>query len=114
MSEGCIFCRIVAGELSAEFVYKDDEIVAFRDIHPGAPVHVLVIPTAHIASLAEIVAQHGQVAGRLLQAAAQIARDLGVEGRGYRTTINTGPDSGSEVGHLHLHILAGRQMGAMG
>lgn len=114
MSESCIFCRIVTGEIPADFVYKDDEVVAFKDIHPRAPVHVLVIPTSHIDSLAEVRAENGQLAGRLLQVAAQIARNLGVEGRGYRTTINTGPESGSEVAHLHLHVLAGRQMRGMG
>jgi len=110
----CIFCRIVTGELPADFVYKDEEVVAFRDIHPRAPVHVLVIPTAHIDSLAQVRAEHQMLAGRLLQVVAEIARDLGVEERGYRTVINTGPESGSEVAHLHLHVLAGRQMRAMG
>lgn len=114
MSESCIFCRIVTGELPADFVYKDDEIVAFKDIRPRAPVHVLVIPTRHVDSLPELRAGHGELAARLLQTAATIARDLGVEGRGYRVTINTGPESGSEVAHLHLHILGGRQLGAMG
>ncbi len=112
--DSCIFCRIVAGSVPATFVYQDDEIVAFDDIHPRAPTHVLVIPRRHVDSLAMLRAEDQAVAGKLLTSAAVIARDLGVEQRGYRVVINTGPESGSEVSHLHLHILAGRQLGGMG
>ncbi len=114
MAEDCIFCKIVAGQLPADFVHRAGDIVAFRDIHPRAPVHVLVIPTEHIGSLTDLRAEHSDLAAKLLRTAAEIARELGVEGRGYRVTVNTGPESGSEVAHLHLHILGGRQMGAMG
>ena len=114
MADSCIFCRIVSGELPADVVYQDDQLLAFKDIHPRAPVHVLVVPRQHIDSLATLRVEHGALAGHLLQATAGIARALGVEEPGYRVAINTGPESGSEVAHLHLHILAGRQMGNMG
>ncbi len=114
MSEDCIFCRIVVGEIPADFVYKDDEVVAFKDINPKAPTHVLVIPTEHIDSLAPLKAEHANLAGHLPQTTAKIARDLGVERSGYRVVANTGPDSLSEVAHLHLHILAGRRLSGMG
>lgn len=114
MADDCIFCRIVTGEIPAEVVYKDDSVVAFKDIHPVAPVHVLVVPAEHIDSLASLRVEHGTLAAHLLQTAAEVARDLGVEESGYRVTMNTGPDSRSEVAHLHLHIIAGRRLSGMG
>ena len=114
MADDCIFCRIVTGEIPADFVYKDDTIVAFKDIRPVAPVHVLVVPTEHIDSLASLRVEHGTLASHLLQTAAEVARNLGVEESGYRVAMNTGPDSGAEVAHLHLHIIAGRRLREMG
>ncbi len=114
MSDLCIFCRIVAGEVPAEFVHQDDQVVAFRDTRPAAPVHVLVIPREHVDSLATLQASHREVAGRLLEVTAEVARGEGLAERGYRVAINTGPESGSEVLHLHLHVLGGKQMRAMG
>ena len=102
----CIFCRVVAGEIPANLVYEDKQVVAFPDIHPQAPVHVLIVPRAHVKSLAEL--QDGDLAGRLLLAVGEVARREGVAERGFRTVINTGPESGQTVPHLHLHLLAGR------
>ena len=114
MAESCIFCRIIAGEIPGQFVHQDDRVVAFRDINPRAPVHVLVVPREHIQSLATLTPAHQELSGRLIEVAAEVARTEGVAERGFRVTINTGPESGSEVAHLHLHVLAGRQMHAMG
>ena len=114
MADSCIFCRIISGEIPGDFVYQNDHIVAFRDIAPREPLHVLVVPKQHIESLAALTADQRDIAGQLLEAAALVARQEGVAQRGYRIAINTGPDSGSEVAHLHLHVLAGRQMGSMG
>lgn len=113
-SDGCVFCRILAGEIPGDFVYQDDHVAAFRDINPRAPVHVLVVPRRHIESVGTLAEEDREVAGRLLQAAAEVARRAGVDGRGFRVVANTGAESGSEVAHLHLHVLGGRQMRGMG
>ena len=102
----CIFCRIAAGEIPAKLVYEDEQVVAFPDMHPQAPVHVLIVPRAHVNSLAEL--QDGELAGRLLLAVGEVARREGVAERGFRTVVNTGPEGGQTVPHLHLHLLAGR------
>lgn len=104
--EACIFCRIAAGELKTEFVYADETAVAFRDIQPQAPVHVLLVPRVHIASLHETGDE--RLLGHLLAAAKQIAATLGLDD--YRLVINTGPRAGQSVFHLHLHLLGGRTM----
>lgn len=105
----CIFCKIVAGEIPSKKVFEDDSVLAFHDIDPKAPKHILVIPKKHLASLAE--AQPGDVAllGHLLASASAIAREHGL-GKGYRVVISTGPEGGQTVDHLHLHLLGGRQM----
>ncbi len=105
----CIFCRIAAGELAADVLYSDDQAVAFRDIQPQAPTHVLVIPRAHWRSLADVPAGQQTVLGHLLEVCRGLAARLGCDG-GYRVVINTGPDGGQAVDHLHLHILGGRPM----
>lgn len=102
----CIFCRIVAGEIPATKVFEDEHILAFRDIHPQAPVHVLVIPKMHIPSLAECTAEHSQILGYLMSRVPQIAAEQGCA-EGFRSIINTGRVGGQEVYHLHLHILGG-------
>lgn len=104
----CIFCRIAAGELPTDLVYEDEEVVAFRDIQPAAPVHVLVVPREHLASLDELEERHEALGGRLLRAVAEVARREGVAEGGYRTVVNTGKDGGQTVPHLHLHLLAGK------
>ena len=114
MAESCIFCRILSGEIPGQFVYQDEHVAAFRDIHPVAPVHVLVVPREHVESLAKATPGQRDLLGRLLEAAAQVARQEQLADKGYRTVINTGVESGSEVAHLHVHVLGGRQMQAMG
>jgi histidine triad (HIT) family protein len=109
MADQCLFCRIVRGEIPAKIVHETEHTVAFADINPQAPLHVLVIPREHVASLAE--ATDPALVGRLALAAADIARRDGVEASGYRTVINTNGDAGQTVFHLHLHLLAGRRLG---
>ena len=109
MSADCLFCRIVRGEIPAKLVAATDECIAFRDINPQAPVHVLVIPRDHVASLDEL--RDGALLGRVGLFAADIARREGIAGSGYRTVINTGSDGGQSVGHLHMHLLGGRKLG---
>ena len=112
--EGCLFCRIVAGEIPAKLVHQDDHVVAFRDVNPQAPEHVLVIPRAHVATLAEVSAdEHGRdVLGNLFAGAAAAARALGLdETSGYRLVVNCGERAGQSVFHLHVHLLSGRRFG---
>ena len=109
MAESCLFCRIVAGEIPAARVAETDDCIAFRDINPQAPVHVLVIPREHVASLD--TASDPAMIGRLALLAARIARDEGIAESGYRTVINTNADAGQTVFHVHLHLLGGRHLG---
>ena len=102
----CIFCKIVAGQIPAKKVFEDEELLAFHDIHPWAPVHVLVVPRVHLASLAEAGPEHEALLGRMLGLAPRLMRQLGVD-NGFRTVINTGRDGGQEVPHLHMHVLGG-------
>ena len=104
----CIFCRIAAGELPAELLYEDEQAVAFRDTHPQAPTHVLVIPRRHLNSLAASQAADRELLGHLLRVVVEVAERLGIGTRGWRTVINTGDDGGQTVHHLHLHLLGGR------
>lgn len=106
----CLFCRIVDGELPADRVAESEEWMAFRDIDPQAPVHVLVIPKRHVESVASLEAEDVGMAGRLLLAAAETARELGVDEDGYRLVTNRGEKAGQSVFHLHVHLLAGRRM----
>lgn len=108
MSE-CLFCAIVSGDIPADVVLRDDDVVAFRDIAPQAPVHVLVIPARHVANARELADLDPQLAGRLLQAAAQVAEQEGV-GTDYRLVFNTGAGAGQSVFHAHAHVLGGRDL----
>lgn len=108
MADDCLFCKIVRKEIPAKLVYDGDDCIAFRDIDPKAPVHVLVVPREHISSLNE--ASDPALIGRLAVVAAQIARQEGVAQSGYRTVFNTNRDAGQTVFHLHLHVLGGRSM----
>ena len=110
MSQECIFCKIVAGEIPASKVYDDDQVLAFNDINPQAPTHVLVIPKRHIESLATVAPEDGQLLGHLLTTASRLARETGLAERGYRVVLNIGQDGGMAVYHLHAHILGGRRM----
>jgi len=106
----CLFCKIAAGTIPADLVHTDERLVAFRDIGPQAPVHVLVVPREHIASLEAASERRADLLGALLLVARKIAREQGLSERGYRTVINTGADGGQTVQHLHLHLLGGRAM----
>jgi histidine triad (HIT) family protein len=109
MPEKTIFTRIIDGEIPGQFVYKDDDLVAIRDINPAAPVHVLVVPRRPIPSLAELEEGDAELMGKLMLAVSRIAREEGLE-RGYRVVINTGDEGGQTVPHLHVHILGGRKL----
>ncbi|MZP44268.1 HIT domain-containing protein [Heliobacterium gestii] len=106
----CIFCKIVRREIPAQLVYEDDQVVAFRDINPVAPTHILIIPREHIASVAEATPDHQGLLGQLLLAAPKIAEKMGLEKDNFRIVINTGADAGQTVFHLHIHLLAGRAL----
>ena len=110
----CIFCRIINGEIPGDILYQDDEVIAFRDINPQTPTHILIMPKAHIPSLAETTIDHRAIMGHMLFVASELARSEGISSRGYRLVINSGPESGQEVPHLHLHLLGGRVMGNLG
>ena len=106
----CLFCRIVEGEIPADLVHEGERLIAFRDISPQAPLHVLVIPREHIQSLAMADEAHGDLLGEALLLAADIARREGVAADGFRTVINTGAHGGQTVHHLHVHLLGGRAL----
>jgi histidine triad (HIT) family protein len=106
----CLFCRIIAGEIPAEFVHQDDLCVAIQDINPQAPTHVLIIPREHFESLDDATHKHEPLLGHLLRLAARIANERGHGDSGYRTVINTGAGAGQSVFHLHVHVLGGRPM----
>jgi histidine triad (HIT) family protein len=108
MAENCLFCRIVRGEIPSTQVAASDTAIAFRDVNPQAPTHVLVIPRAHVASLAS--ADDAAMLGDLLAFAASVARSEGLEEDGYRVVANTGSNGGQTVDHLHLHVLGGRRL----
>lgn len=108
MAEPCIFCRIARGEIHAQMVANSKEIAAFRDVNPQAPVHILIIPKKHIASLDD--ATEFDILGRMMALATAIARQEGIAKSGYRTVINTGKHGGQSVDHLHIHLLGGREM----
>ena len=106
----CLFCRIVAGEIPADIIYQDERSLAFRDINPQAPVHVLVVPLDHLESLDEATRNEETLLGHLLRIAARVANEQGLSESGYRTVINTGAGAGQSVFHLHLHVLGGRSL----
>ena len=104
--DNCIFCKIAAGQIPSRKLYEDDEMLAFHDIHPKAPVHFLIIPKSHVDSLSECGPGESGVLARMLLKVPQLASEAGC-GNGFRTVINTGPDGGQEVYHLHMHVLGG-------
>ena len=110
----CIFCKIAAGEIPTDLIYEDDQIVAFEDISPQAPVHILLIPRRHLASLDDAGEDHGTLLSGILLAAARIARERGIAEKGYRVLTNCNSDGGQVVFHLHFHLLGGRPMRGMG
>jgi histidine triad (HIT) family protein len=110
VDSSCIFCRIAAREVPADILHASDTVVAFRDLTPQAPVHILVIPKEHIDSIASIEDRHADVITDMIQAANHLAKAEGVDATGYRLVTNVGPDAGQSVFHLHLHLLGGRTM----
>lgn len=107
----CLFCRIIAGEVPASKVYEDDRVVAFDDINPQAPMHVLVVPREHIESLNGLTPTHDALVGELIRRGAALAAERGYAASGYRTVFNCGADAGQAVFHIHLHVLGGRSLG---
>jgi len=106
----CIFCKIVAGEIPTEILYKDEEIIAFRDIKPLAPVHLIIIPRKHVPSLNEMKEGDAALVGRMVAVASKLAQDEGIAEKGYRLAINCGKEGGQLVPHIHMHLLGGRQL----
>ena len=109
----CLFCKIAAGQIPAKKVYEDDDMVAFHDIHPWAPVHVLIVPKKHIAGMVDVTLEDAPLLGRMMAVSPRLMRDLGVT-NGYRHVINTGADGRQEVMHLHLHVMGGPRPWAKG
>lgn len=107
----CIFCKIIKREIPSDIVYEDDEIIAFKDIQPAAPIHILVIPKKHISSLVELEKEDEILIGKIYTVINKVAEEQGVKEKGYRVIVNCGKDGGQEVGHLHFHLLAGKKLG---
>lgn len=104
----CLFCRIIAGEIPSTKVFENDRLLAFNDISPAAPMHVLIVPREHIATLNDVEPGHDALIGEMVRTAARLAADRGYAGRGFRTVFNCNADAGQTVFHVHLHLLAGR------
>lgn len=109
----CVFCKIAAGQIPSKKAYEDEQLLAFHDIHPWAPVHVLIVPKQHIATLADVGPEHQELMGRLMTLAPRLMRELGVT-NGFRTIVNCGQDGGQEVYHLHMHVIGGPRPWAKG
>ncbi len=109
--EDCIFCKIIRREVPSNIVYEDEEIIAFKDIQPAAPIHILVIPKKHIPSLVQLEKEDEILIGKIYTIINKIAEEQGVLDKGYRVIVNCGQDGGQEVGHLHFHLLAGKRLG---
>lgn len=110
MTTDCLFCKMVAGQIKPDTVYEDDEVLAFRDINPQAPLHALVIPKQHITTLNDLRPEQAVLIGKMYLAARQVAQQAGFGESGYRTVVNCNRDAGQSVWHVHLHVLAGRAM----
>lgn len=114
MAKDCLFCQIVAGEVPSDIVYQDDKVVAFKDINPVAPVHILIIPRKHISDLTEIGPEDTNLIGHIHSVAIKIAKEKGLADRGFRLVNNCKKDGGRVIYHLHFHLLGGRQLTALG
>jgi histidine triad (HIT) family protein len=106
----CVFCRIVAGQVQSDVLYQDEEITVFRDIRPQAPTHVLIVPNTHVSSIRQLLNGDSPLIVKMLSKAHEMAEAAGLADRGYRLVINTGPDAGQVIDHLHLHLLGGKTM----
>ncbi|HJT59322.1 MAG TPA: histidine triad nucleotide-binding protein [Ktedonobacteraceae bacterium] len=111
MEENCLFCKIAAGQIPSKIVYQDEDVVAFEDINPQAPHHMLIIPRRHIPSIANLTLDDGPILAHIFTTGAKLAHEMGFEKGGYRIVSNVGPDAGQSVFHLHFHLLGGRQLG---
>ena len=111
MEENCIFCKIIRGEIPSDIVYEDEEIIAFRDIHPAAPIHILVIPKKHIPALTHLEKEDESLIGKIYTIINKIAEKEGLAQKGFRVIVNCGEDGGQEVEHLHFHLLGGKKLG---
>lgn len=109
--EDCVFCKIIKGEIPSNKVYEDEEILAFKDINPAAPIHILVIPKKHIASLDDMKEGDEILISKIYTVINKIAQDIGIDKKGFRVIVNCGEDGGQEVAHLHFHLLAGKKLG---
>ncbi len=110
MADDCVFCKIARGEIASQIVYQDEAVVAFRDIHPAAPTHILIVPRQHIVNISAADESTAPLLGRIILVAAQIARAEKIEAEGYRLVTNSGRNGGQSVWHLHWHLLGGRRM----
>ena len=108
--ETCLFCRIASGDLPSKMAFEDDEVIAFHDIHPVAPVHVLICPRKHIATLNDVAEEDASLLVHMFEVARKIAEQFGVAQKGYRTTFNVNAEAGQTVFHLHLHVIGGRRL----
>ena len=106
----CLFCKIVNKEVPAKILFEDDDVLAFHDINPGAPTHLLVIPKRHVASLNEVGAGEVELLGKVVAAGRRVAEETGIAEKGYRVVINTGPNAGQTVFHVHMHVIGGRAL----
>jgi histidine triad (HIT) family protein len=111
--EDCIFCKIAAGKIPSEIIYEDEHLIAFNDINPVAPVHILLVPRLHIPSLNNIKPEHKELMGHLAWVCKELARKGNIDQKGYRLVMNCGSDGGQEVQHLHFHLLGGRPLGSL-
>ena len=107
----CLFCKMTSGEIKPDIVFENDEVLAFRDVNPQAPLHVLVIPKIHVSTVNDLTPEHAGLVGNMYLAAQKIAADEGVAEPGYRLVMNCNPEAGQSVYHIHLHVLGGRPMG---
>lgn len=110
--DDCVFCKIIKGEIPSQKVYEDDDILAFKDINPAAPIHILVVPKKHIESLLKLEEADYELVGKIQKVINNLAHELGIEEEGFRVIVNCGKDAGQEVMHLHYHLLAGRKLGS--
>jgi histidine triad (HIT) family protein len=110
MTDSCVFCKIVSGETKAALVYHDEQVTAFRDIHPAAPTHILIVPNKHIESVGTLEVEDEQLMGHLFTTARRLAEEAGIATGGYRLITNTGADGGQTVFHLHVHLIGGQRM----
>ena len=110
MTDSCIFCKIVSNEAKATILYRDEQVTAFRDTHPVAPTHILIVPNRHIDSVAALDVEDEQLVGHLFTVARKLAQEEGIDRSGYRLITNTGPNGGQTIFHLHLHLIGGQRM----